>query len=127
MAVRNCQHGHTSPLRYVKRGSSPGKRIVVCAPRISGPCDRRRFSYPGEVPRMSKDLTVDALTPEQAAFASAYVDTGSAIDAYIVAYNPADSRVPATLRKRAHQVLHTLKVSNRIREINASAIAQAAR
>jgi len=76
---------------------------------------------------MSKDLTVDALSPEQAAFASAYVDTGSAIEAYTVAYNPADSRVAGTLRKRAHQVLHTPKVANRIREINASAIAQAAR
>jgi phage terminase small subunit len=74
-----------------------------------------------------KDLTVDALSPEQAAFALHYVEHGDALAAYRHAYNAAPDRSPGALRVRAHAVLHTPKVANRVRELNASAIAQAAR
>jgi hypothetical protein len=67
-------------------------------------------------------LVEAGLTPKQAAFAQAFVETGDATASYRAAYNT-EGMLPATIKRSAWDVRHNAKVAARILELR-NAIAQ---
>ena len=60
------------------------------------------------------------LTPKQEAFAQAYVQTGSASEAYRMAYDASKSK-PESVHRLAYGVLENVKVASRIKELQSQA------
>jgi phage terminase small subunit len=58
----------------------------------------------------------DKLTPKQEAFCLAYVETGNASEAYRRAYS-AEQMAPATVNRKAKEVLDNGKITARLAEI----------
>lgn len=56
------------------------------------------------------------LTPKQEAFAQAYMQTGSASEAYRTAYDASKSK-PESVHRLAYGVLENVKVASRIKEL----------
>ncbi|WP_457967644.1 terminase small subunit [Pseudomonas sp. R4-84] len=62
-----------------------------------------------------------ALTPKQEAFCLAYLKTGNASEAYRQAYTANDMK-PATINRKAKDVLDNGKIAARLAELNQSAV-----
>lgn len=62
-----------------------------------------------------------ALTPKQEAFALAYVETGNASEAYRKVYN-AQRMKPASINRKAKELLDHGKISARVAEVMAAAV-----
>ena len=60
------------------------------------------------------------LTPKQEAFAQAYMQTGSASEAYRTAYDASKSK-PESVHRLAYGVLENVKVASRIKELQQQA------
>ncbi len=64
---------------------------------------------------------VAALTPKQAAFARAYVETGNAMSAYTSSYDCKPDIGRDTVRQRAHELVHAPKVRDYINDLKNAA------
>ena len=64
------------------------------------------------------------LTGKQESFCLAYLKTGNASEAYRQAYNPVNMK-PATINRRAHDLMVNGKIQARLEELNAAAVSNA--
>lgn len=64
--------------------------------------------------------TTDDLTPKQAAFVSAYLEHGNASRAYREVFDASDM-LPATIKRKAFELVHSANVANRVRTLQAAA------